>query len=105
MNEVIEKFVVAKDKLMSEKHLRQPRSKALQTVEKKVKEAIDSRYIYLNKLLNELDKACFQHDKLINVLGIFLEEQLLIKYYIIKYLILLKIQNMMDISVELLHFL
>ena len=25
MNEVIDKFVVAKDKLMSEKHLRQPR--------------------------------------------------------------------------------
>ena len=32
------------------------------------------------------------------------EEQLLIKYYVIKHLILLKIQNMMDINVDLLQW-
>ena len=41
---------------------------------------------------NELDKACFQ-----------LAEQLLIKYCVIRHLILLKIRNM-DISVDLLQW-
>ena len=35
---------------------------------------------------------------LIEVLKIYQEEQLLIKYSVIKHLILLKIQNMMDIN-------
>ena len=38
------------------------------------------------------------------ILKIELEEQLLIKYCVIKHLILLKIQNMMDISVDLLRW-
>ena len=38
------------------------------------------------------------------ILKTYLEEQLLIKYYMIKYLILLKIQNMMDTCVDLLHW-
>ena len=42
-----------------------------------------SRYIYDN----ELDKSCFQHD----VLKIYQEERLLIKYYLTKHLLLLKI--------------
>ena len=37
------------------------------------------------------------------ILKIKLEEQLLMKYCIIKHLILLKIQNMMDVNAELLH--
>ena len=37
-------------------------------------------------------------------LKIYLEEQLLIKYYMIKNLILQKIQNMMDIKEVLLHW-
>ena len=53
----------------------------------KFKEIGDSRYISHN----ELDKACFQHD------------MQLIKYYMIKHLIFLKIQNMMDINVDLLQ--
>ena len=38
------------------------------------------------------------------ILNIETEEQLLIKYYAIKHLILLKIQNMMDINVYLLQW-
>ena len=49
----------------------------------KFKETEDSRYIYPK----ELDKACFQHEEQP-------EEQLLINFYVIKHLILLKIQNM-----------
>ena len=37
-------------------------------------------------------------------LGICQEEQLLIKYYVIKHLILLKIQNTMDINMDLLQW-
>ena len=45
---------------------------------------------------NELDKACFEHEM---AYGDFkdLEEQLLIKYCVIKQLILVKIEKMMDI--------
>ena len=38
------------------------------------------------------------------ILGICLEEKLLIKYYTIKNLILLKIQNKVNINVELLQW-
>ena len=38
------------------------------------------------------------------ILKIYLKEQLLIKYYVIKHLILLKIQNMMDIKEVLLQW-
>ena len=37
-------------------------------------------------------------------LKIYLDEQLLIKYYMIKNLVLLKIQNMMDVKEVLLHW-
>ena len=55
---------------------------------KSLKKTGDSRNIYQN----ELGKArCFQHDTAMKILKIYLEEQLLIKYCVIKYLILLKI--------------
>ena len=38
------------------------------------------------------------------ILKIYLEEQLLKKYYVIKHLILLKIQSMMGISLDLLQW-
>ena len=38
------------------------------------------------------------------ILRICIEEQLLKKYYLIKHLILLKIQNMMDINADLLQW-
>ena len=37
------------------------------------------------------------------ILKIYIEEQILIKYYVIKHLILLKMQNMMDVRLELLQ--
>ena len=49
-------------------------------------------------------KLTFKLILLIENLNIYLEEQLLIKYYAIKHLILLKIQNMMDINVSLLQW-
>ena len=38
---------------------------------------------------------------LMEILKVYLKEYLLIKYYVLKYIILLKIQNMMDIKVDL----
>ena len=66
MNDIINKFLLAGDKFMSEMHLKQPgytysacgpftkNKERIQTF----KETGDSRYIYKN----ELDKACFTHD-------------------------------------------
>ena len=65
----------------------------------KFKETADSRYIYQN----ELDKAGSQHDMAYRDFTNLPEEQLLIKYCVIKHLILLKIQNMMVINVEFLQ--
>ena len=42
------------------------------------------------------DKFCFQHDIVMEILRICLEEQLLIRYYMITHLVLLKIQNIND---------
>ena len=66
MNNVINKFLLAGDKFMSEMHLRQPQftysacgpfTKHKQRIQK-FKETGDTNYIYKN----ELDKACFAHD-------------------------------------------
>ena len=91
MNKIINRFLSAGDKFMPEMHLGQPGftygacgpfTKNKERIQK-FKETGDLRYIYQN----ELDKLCFQHYK---ILKIYLEEQLLIKYYVIKHLILLK---------------
>ena len=66
----------------------------------KFKETVDSGYIYQN----DLDKASFQQTWLMEILKTYLEEQLLIKYYMIKHSILLKIQNTMDIKEDLLQW-
>ena len=66
MKEIVNKFLLAGDKFMSEMHLKQPgfTYNACEPFTKK-KEKIqnfkvtgDSKYIYKN----ELDKACFQQD-------------------------------------------
>ena len=66
MNNIINKFLLAEDKVMPEMHLKQlqftysacrPFTKNKELIQK-FKETGDSRYIYRN----ELDKACFQHD-------------------------------------------
>ena len=64
------------------------------TTTKKFKEAWDFRYIYQN----ELDKACFQHGMAYGDFKDCLKHQLLIKYYVVKLLILLKINNIMNIK-------
>ena len=61
---------------------------------RKFKETGDSSYIYQN----ELDKAFFQHDM---AYGDFKD---LTRRTVIKHLILLKIQNMIDINVDLLQW-
>ena len=66
MNEIVNKFLLAGDKFMSEMHLKQPEftyseyipfTKNKERIQK-FKETGDSSYI----CKNELDKACFQHD-------------------------------------------
>ena len=66
----------------------------------KFKEARDSQYIYQN----ELGKACFQHDMVDGDFKYLSIKQLLIKYCMIKHLILLKILNLMDINTDLLQW-
>ena len=66
MNEIVNNFLLAGDKFMSEMHLKQPGftystcgtfTKNKERIQK-FKETGDTSYIYKN----ELDKACFQHD-------------------------------------------
>ena len=66
MNEIVNKSLLAEDKLIPEMHLRQPEStysacgpftKNKERIQK-FRETGDTSYIYKN----ELDKACFQHD-------------------------------------------
>ena len=65
-NNIINKFLLAGDKFMSEMHLKQPGftysacgpfTKHKERI-KKFEQTSDTRYIFRNKL----DKACFQHD-------------------------------------------
>ena len=60
----------------------------------KCNETRNSRYIYQN----EQDKVCFQCDMTYGDFKNCLKEQPLIKNYVIKHLILLKILSMMDIK-------
>ena len=105
MNEIVNKFLSAGDKFMPEIHLRQPGitcsiflsfTKNKERIPK-FKERWYSKYIYQN----ELDKSCFQHDMACGYLKDYIEEQFVIKYYVIKDLILLKIRNKMNIIVVL----
>ena len=66
MNNVINKFLLAGDKFMSEINLRKPQfvystsgsfTRNKERI-KKFKQTGDTRYVYRK----ELDKACFQHD-------------------------------------------
>ena len=79
MNEIVNKFLLAGDKFMSEMHLKQPAFtysacrpfiKNKEQIQK-FKETGDTSYIYKN----ELDKACSQHD-----MAYGQKEQLLIKF-------------------------
>ena len=66
MNQIVNKFLLARDKFMPKMHLRQPKFTYSacepftkhKEITQKIKETGDSQYIYQNNL----DKACFQHD-------------------------------------------
>ena len=94
-------------KFMPEMHLRLPRftNSAWGQFTKnkgrtqKFKETEDAKYTYQN----ELNKVCFQCDMAYRHLKAWEEEQFLTKYYMIKHLILLRIQNVTVIKADLLH--
>ena len=74
MNEIVNKFLLVGDKLIPEMHLRQPQfvysacgpfTKNKERIQK-FEETGDTSYISKN----ELDKACFQHDVLMEILKI-----------------------------------
>ena len=67
----------------------------------KFKETRDGRYIHQN----ELNKTCFQADMAYGDFKDYLDNQLLIKYYVIRHLILLKVQIMINIKAVLLSWL
>ena len=84
MNDIINKFLLAEEKLMPEMHLRQPQftCSACTTFTKnkerrqKFKVTGDTKYIYRN----ELNKACFQHDMAYGDFKDLAKELLLIKF-------------------------
>ena len=87
----VTKFLLAGDKFKSEIHLRHPEftdsgcgpfTKNKERIPK-FKATRDSWYIYKDKL----QRSCFQHDMFMEILEIYLEEQLLIKHYVLKHLI------------------
>ena len=93
---------------MPEMHLRQPGftnstggpfTKKKERIQK-FKETGASRYIYQN----ELDKACFQHDIAYGDFKDLTRRTASNEFLSDKALILLKIQNMMDINVDLLQW-
>ena len=96
MNDITNKFLLAGDKFVPEMHLRQPQftcsacgpfTKNKERIQK-FKETGDTKYIDRN----ELDKACFQHDRA------YRDSKDLTRRTEEEHLILLKIQNMMDIK-------
>ena len=106
MNEIVNKFLLAGDKFMPEMHLKQPGftynacgsfTKNKEKIQKFMK-IKDSRYIYKN----ELDKACFQHDLAYGDFKDLAKRTASDKVSRVKLLILLKIENMMDMTEVLL---
>ena len=74
MNEIVNNFLLAGNKFMPEMHLKQPGltysvcgpfTKNKERIQK-LKETENTNYIYKN----ELDKGCFQHDWLMEILKI-----------------------------------
>ena len=107
---MINQFVLAGGKFMHKMHLGQsgfnysatgPFTKNKDRIQK-FKETGDSRYIYQN----ELEKVCFQHEMTygdFKALPTRTISDKLLHNKVFNILILLKIQNMIDVSVELLQ--
>ena len=94
---------------MPQMHLRMPRftysacepfTKNKERMQKSI-ETGNSRYIYQT----ELDKACFQYDMYHADFKDLTRRTASDKFNVIKHLIFLKIRNMMDINMDLLHWL
>ena len=105
MNEIVNKFLSQGDKLMPEMHLRQPRFTYSacgpltknKEYKKLKKDEIQDIFIKTNYIQSAFSMIWFM-----KILRAYPEEQLRIKYYVIKHLILVKIKNM-DINVDLLQ--
>ena len=108
MNEIVNKFLLAGNKFMSEMDLKQPTVLGRQGFTysscgpftknkertKKFKGTRDTNYI----CKYELDKACFQHDMAYEDFKDLAKKAACDKVLRVKHLILLKILNMMDIK-------
>ena len=101
-NEIVNKFLLAGDKFTPEMHLRQPGltysacgplTKNKERIQK-FEETGDTSYIYKN----ELDKACFQHDRTYEDFKDLPKKLQQMKYSERKHLKLQAIKNMMDIK-------
>ena len=57
--------------------------------------------MWQNTVFMIIDKSCFLEDMVLESLRICLEEHFMIKYYLIRHLSLLKIQNIVDTNVYL----
>ena len=95
MNEIINKFLLARDKFVPEMHLRQPGftysacgsfTKDKEIVKNLKKQVIQNIFMQTNSIT-----LAFSMLWVMEISRIYLEEQFLIKYYVIKHLILLKI--------------
>ena len=95
MNEIIKKFLLARDKFVPEMHLRQPGftysacgsfTKDKEIVKNLKKQVIQNIFMQTNSIT-----LAFSMLWVMEISRIYLEEQFLIKYYVIKHLILLKI--------------
>ena len=102
MNNIINKYLLARDEFMPEMHLRQaqftysacgPFSKHKQRIQT-FKETGDTTYTYEN----ELDKVCFVHDAAYSDSKDLIKRTAADKFWEMKHLIFLKIQNMTDTS-------
>ena len=102
---MINTFLLARDKFMPEVHLRQPgftcghctHADHLLKIKKQLKKLkkLGFQNIFIKKNWTNL---VFNMIWRMEILEIYLGEELLIKYYVKKHLILLKIQNMIDIK-------
>ena len=107
MNKIMNKFLLAEGKFISKVHIRQPELMCspcrpfIKNKERiqKFKETGNSKYI----CQNELDKASFQHDMSYRDFKDLPRRTAAVRYYVIKYLILLKIQNIKVINKDLLQ--
>ena len=102
MNKIVDKFLLAGDRFMTEMHLKQPGftysacglfPKSNERIQK-FKETRDTSYIYKN----ELDKACFQYDMAYRYFKDTARRTASDKVLRDKALILQKILNMMGVK-------